>query len=115
PRPPPWLPRRGVHAEEVARVAAGQRRDGRLRSGALGGRGRAHRVATDWGSEGEWEGRPSPGPGGSAAVGRVAMKAGLTSKGCVARCPFHAERSTPVCTSPFRMPTSFVVQMSLEG
>src|SRR4030095_6898335 len=115
PRLRPCLARREVHAQELAGVAAGQRRDGRLRSGALGGRGRAHRVATDWGSEGEWEGRPSTVLGSSAAVVRWAMKAGLTSKGSAARCRFHAERSTPVCTSPFRMPTSFVVQMSLEG
>ena len=40
---------------------------------------------------------------------------GLTSKGLRRRCAFQAERSTPDWTSPFSMPTSLVVQMSLAG
>src|SRR5262249_29590877 len=115
PRLGPHLAGREVHAEELAGVAAGQWSRRRLGLVALGGRGRAHRVATDWGSEGDWDGRPSTVLGSSAAVVRVAMKAGLTSKGWAARCRFQAERSTPLCTSPLRMPTSLVVQMSPEG
>ena len=53
--------------------------------------------------------------GSSALVVFDAMKTGLTSNGLRLRCALKRASDTPDCTSPLSMPTSLVVQMSLDG
>src|SRR3989442_1417887 len=60
-------------------------------------------------------GSPAMGPGSSALVVFDAMNPGLTSNGLRLRCALKRASDTPDCTSPLSMPTSLVVQMSLDG
>src|SRR3989442_11779060 len=106
---------REVHTQEVAGVAAGARGRGGLRRGLRGcGRGRWSHTATGV-SPGAFDGRPRMVSGSSALVVFVAMNAGLTSNGFFFKCAFQRPSETPDCTSPFNIPTSLVVQMSLDG
>ncbi len=83
PRLGPDLARGEIHAQEPARVAAGQRRGGRgllLLARPAVAVGSLDRI-THWGSSGERLGRPRTVWGKRRAVVCVARKAGLTSKG----------------------------------
>src|SRR2546421_2696129 len=111
----PALLLREVHAQELAGVGAGQlacAARGFLLARSLDGR---------WGHTatgvfpGALDGRPRMVSGSSALVVFEAMKAGLTSKGFRLRCALKRASDTPDCTSPLSMPTSLVVQMSLDG
>src|SRR5207249_327222 len=113
PRLRPARALRHVDAQELARVTAGDRR---RRSGLfLRSRFRQGRHTATGLSPGAFDGRPRTVSGSNVPVVREAMNAGLMSNGFFSRYGFHGPSETPDCTRPFSIPTSLVVQMSLEG
>src|SRR5215831_5541405 len=115
PRLGPARAAREVDAQQVAGEPAGSRGRGGLRSGLLRcGHGRWSHTATGL-SPGAFDGRPRMVSGSRLLVVFVAINAGLMSNGFFFRCAFQVPSATPDCTRPFSMPTSLVVQMSLEG
>src|SRR5262249_35656836 len=115
PRLGPALAACQIDAQQLAGEPAGQRGRGGLRAGLLRcGRGRRSHTATGL-SPGAFDGRPRMVSGSRLPVVFVAINAGLMSNGFFFRCAFQVPRPTPDCTRPFSMPTSLLVQMSLEG
>src|SRR5262245_50390860 len=104
-----------IDAQQIAGKAAGARGRLGLPLGTLRrGRGCGTHTATGV-SPGAFDGRPRMVSGSKALVVLVAMKAGLMSNGFALRCAFQRPSPTPDWTSPLSMPTSLVVQMSLDG
>src|SRR6185436_8104014 len=104
-----------IDAQQVAGEAAWTRGRLGLRLGTLRcGRGCGTHTATGV-SPGALDGRPRMVSGSKALVVLVAMKAGLMSNGFALRCAFQRPSPTPDWTNPLSMPTSLVVQISLEG
>src|SRR6185369_10580403 len=115
PRLGPALAAGEIDAQEVAGEGAGSRGRRGLRLG-LCRRGRDCWRHTATGlSPGAFDGRPRMVSGNRRLVVFVAMNAGLISNGFFFKCAFQAPSATPDCTRPFSMPTSFVVQISLDG
>src|SRR5262249_44131162 len=115
PRLGPARAAREIDAQQVAGEAARARGRRGLRLGTLGcGRGCGTHTATGV-SPGAFDGRPRMVSGSKALVVLVAMKAGLMSNAFALRCAFQRPSPTPDWTRPLSMPTSLVVQMSLEG
>src|SRR5207247_10183896 len=111
----PSLTAREVDTKEVAGEVAVARCPGGLRLGLLGrGRGCWSHTATVL-SPGAFDGRPRMVSGSRLPVVLVAMNAGLMSNGFFFKWAFQAPSETPDCTSPLSIPTSLVVQMSLDG
>src|SRR4029453_14346311 len=106
---------REVDAQQVAGEAARARGRRGLGLRSLGrGHGCWTHTATGV-SPGAFDGRPRMVSGSSALVVLVAMKAGLMSNGFFFKCAFQRPSPTPDWTSPLSMPTSLVVQLSLDG
>src|SRR5580765_1109120 len=111
----PALATREVDAQEIAGESAGARGREGFRFELLGcARGCWTHTATGL-SPGAFDGRPRMVSGSKLLVVFVAMNAGLMSNGFFFRCAFQAPSATPDCTSPLSIPTSLVVQMSVEG
>src|SRR5262249_34112638 len=83
PRLRPRFPLHQIHAEQLAGVAARQRR---LRLADLSGSAQGHRAPTaTGGSPGAFDGRPRTVSGSSVPATAAAMYAVFTSNGCVFR------------------------------
>src|SRR2546428_270980 len=115
PRLGPALLLREVHAQELTGVAVLRlARGARGRLFARSPKTRCGHTATGV-FPGALDGRPRMVSGSSALVVFDAMKAGLMSNGLRVRYALKRASETPDCTSPLSMPTSLVVQMSLDG
>src|SRR5262249_10325905 len=113
PRLGPAFLAREVHAQELAGVGARKHGLGLRLLGRSSDRDGCH-TATGV-VPGAFEGRPSTVSGSNAPVVLAAMNAGLMSKGFRRRWSLKRTSDTPLWTRPLSIPTSFVVQMSLDG